>query len=75
MHKILHSAALRQNCLLISNNVIRWLMGTRLKHCGARCLFPVFDDATYKSVFSVSIARPKEMTVLSNMPLRTLRDA
>ncbi|XP_043515898.1 aminopeptidase N-like [Frieseomelitta varia] len=52
-----------------------WLMGTKLKHCGARCLFPVFDDATYKSVFSVSIARPKEMTVLSNMPLRTLRDA
>ena len=49
-------------------------MGTRLKESGARCLFPVFDDTVNKSVISVSVARPKEMTVLSNMPLRTLRD-
>lgn len=53
----------------------RWLMGTKLKQSGARCLFPVFGDTVHKSVFSVSITRSKEMIVLSNMPLRTLRDA
>ncbi|XP_033365895.1 thyrotropin-releasing hormone-degrading ectoenzyme-like isoform X1 [Bombus vosnesenskii] len=52
----------------------KWLMGTKLKESGARCLFPVFDDTVNKSVISVSVARPKEMTVLSNMPLRSLRD-
>ncbi|KZC13130.1 Thyrotropin-releasing hormone-degrading ectoenzyme [Dufourea novaeangliae] len=52
----------------------RWLMGTKLKRFGARYLLPVFDDTDQKVVFSVSVARPKEMSVLSNMPLRTLRD-
>ncbi|XP_017760660.1 PREDICTED: thyrotropin-releasing hormone-degrading ectoenzyme-like [Eufriesea mexicana] len=53
----------------------KWLMGTKLKRSGARCLFPVFDDTVHKSVFSVFVARPKEMTVLSNMPPRSLWDA
>ncbi|XP_076675185.1 aminopeptidase N isoform X1 [Andrena cerasifolii] len=52
----------------------RWLMGTKLKQSGARYLLPVFDDTDQKSVFSVSVARPKEIKVLSNMPLRTLKD-
>lgn len=53
---------------------IRWLLGTKLKHSGARYLLPVFDDTDQKSVFSVSVAHPKEIMVLSNMPLRTLND-
>ncbi|XP_026673988.1 thyrotropin-releasing hormone-degrading ectoenzyme-like isoform X2 [Ceratina calcarata] len=51
-----------------------WLMGTRLRHSGAKYLFPVFDDTVHKSVFSVSVARSKETRVLTNMPSSTLRD-
>ncbi|KAG9434300.1 thyrotropin-releasing hormone-degrading ectoenzyme isoform X1 [Apis mellifera carnica] len=78
--EIEYEALIDENVFFIGNystsgEESRWLMGTRLKHSGARCLFPVFDDTVHKSVFSVSITRSKEMIVLSNMPLRTLRDA
>ncbi|XP_076226319.1 thyrotropin-releasing hormone-degrading ectoenzyme isoform X1 [Nomia melanderi] len=52
----------------------QWLMGTKLRRFGAKYLLPVFDDSDQKVVFSVSVVHPKELNVLSNMPLRTLRD-
>ncbi|XP_061932961.1 uncharacterized protein LOC107993193 isoform X4 [Apis cerana] len=74
-----YEALIDENVFFIANYSTsgeeRWLMGTKLKQSGARCLFPVFGDTVHKSVFSVSITRSKEMIVLSNMPLRTLRDA
>ncbi|XP_067207011.1 thyrotropin-releasing hormone-degrading ectoenzyme-like [Linepithema humile] len=47
------------------------LIGTRLKPLGASHLLPIFDDVTLKAVFSVSVVRPREARVLSNMPLNT----
>ncbi|XP_076633175.1 aminopeptidase N [Colletes latitarsis] len=52
----------------------KWLMGTKLKRFDARYLFPVFDEADHKSIFSISVARSKETRVLSNMPLKALKD-
>ncbi|CAL7933659.1 unnamed protein product [Xylocopa violacea] len=77
--EIEYEAIIDENAFFVANYSTsdegRWLMGTKLRYSGARHLFPVFDDTVQKSVFSVSVARPKEMRVLSNMPLRTLRDA
>ncbi|XP_011882030.1 PREDICTED: aminopeptidase N-like isoform X2 [Vollenhovia emeryi] len=50
------------------------LIGTRLKAVGASHLLPLFDDVNLKAVFSVSMARPREARVLSNMPLNTSKD-
>ncbi|KAL6259506.1 hypothetical protein P5V15_009424 [Pogonomyrmex californicus] len=50
------------------------LIGTRLKPVGASHLLPVFDDINLKAVFSVSVARPREARVLSNMPLSISKD-
>lgn len=47
----------------------RSLIGTRLKPVGASHLLPIFDDVHLKAIFSVSVARPRETRVLSNMPL------
>nr|XP_033335062.1 thyrotropin-releasing hormone-degrading ectoenzyme-like isoform X1 [Megalopta genalis] len=52
----------------------QWLMGTKLKRFGAKYLLPVFDDSDQKVVFSVSVIHPKQIFVLSNMPLRTSKD-
>ncbi|XP_071564604.1 endoplasmic reticulum aminopeptidase 1 [Temnothorax nylanderi] len=52
----------------------RSLIGTRLKPVGASHLLPIFDDVNLKAVFSVSVARPREARVLSNMPLNISKD-
>lgn len=49
----------------------RSLTGVQLKPVGASHLLPLFDDVSLKAVFSVSVARPRDARVLSNMPLRT----
>ncbi|XP_076764436.1 thyrotropin-releasing hormone-degrading ectoenzyme isoform X2 [Xylocopa sonorina] len=77
--EIEYEAIIDENAFFVANysspDEGRWLMGTNLRYSGARHLFPVFDDTMQKSVFSVSVARPKETRALSNMPVRTLRDA
>lgn len=45
-----------------------------MKPVGASRLLPIFDDVNLKAVFSVSVARPREARVLSNMPLKNSRD-
>ncbi|XP_011152008.2 thyrotropin-releasing hormone-degrading ectoenzyme [Harpegnathos saltator] len=50
------------------------LTGVQLKPVGASRLLPIFDDVNLKAVFSISVARPREARVLSNMPLRSSRD-
>ncbi|XP_076648380.1 thyrotropin-releasing hormone-degrading ectoenzyme isoform X2 [Halictus rubicundus] len=57
-----------------SSDQEQWLMGTKLKRFGAKHLLPVFDDTDQKVPFYVSVTHPKELSVLSNMPLRTSRD-
>ncbi|XP_018399357.1 PREDICTED: thyrotropin-releasing hormone-degrading ectoenzyme-like [Cyphomyrmex costatus] len=51
----------------------RSLIGTRLKPVGASHLLPIFD-MNLKAVFSVSVIRPREARVLSNMPLNISKD-
>ncbi|KAI4480852.1 hypothetical protein M0804_009949 [Polistes exclamans] len=52
------------------------MMGTLLKTAGSCShLFPLFNDELYlKAIFSLTVQRPKEMKVLSNMPLRSTKD-
>ncbi|XP_017797944.1 PREDICTED: aminopeptidase N-like [Habropoda laboriosa] len=76
--EIEYQALIDENAFFIANYSAsgkqKWLMGTKLKHSGARYLFPVFDDTKHKSIFSLSVTHPEEMRVLSNMPLRSLWD-
>lgn len=53
----------------------RWLMATQLKPMNSHRLFPIFDDMKFKARFSLSVSRPREMRVLSNMPLKTSNDS
>lgn len=53
----------------------RLLMATQLKPTDVRRLFPVFDDMKFKARFSLSMSHPKEMRVLSNMPLEMSNDS
>ncbi|XP_043476026.1 thyrotropin-releasing hormone-degrading ectoenzyme-like isoform X1 [Leptopilina heterotoma] len=53
----------------------RWLMATQVKPTFARRLFPVFDDMNFKAHFSLSVSRPKDMKILSNMPLKISEDS
>ncbi|XP_018313783.1 thyrotropin-releasing hormone-degrading ectoenzyme isoform X1 [Mycetomoellerius zeteki] len=52
----------------------RSFIGTRLKPVRASHLLPIFDDVNLKAVFSVSVIRPREARVLSNMPLNISKD-
>ncbi|XP_057333154.1 thyrotropin-releasing hormone-degrading ectoenzyme-like isoform X2 [Microplitis mediator] len=48
----------------------RWLMASRLKPINARRLFPLFDDVRLKARFTLSVAHPIGMTLLSNTPVK-----
>ncbi|KAK0167934.1 hypothetical protein PV327_001785 [Microctonus hyperodae] len=61
--------------LIVANysdeNTNRWLMITRLKPINARALFPAFDDVRLKARFTLTVNHSKEMTVLTNTPLKS----
>lgn len=57
-----------------NRSLFRSLIGTQLRPVGASHLLPIFDDVNLKAVFSVSVARPRETRVLSNMPLNISKD-
>jgi aminopeptidase N len=58
---------------LISINKIKFsnsfILATQFEViCGARCVFPSFDDPSFKANFTVSLIYPTAFQALGNMP-------
>lgn len=52
----------------------RWFVATHMRPNLARRVFPCFDEPAYKVPFLISVARRKNMTAQSNMPISTTED-
>ncbi|MCL5404312.1 MAG: M1 family metallopeptidase [Candidatus Marsarchaeota archaeon] len=47
-----------------------YLLSSQFEAADARAAFPCFDEPEFKATFDVSIAIPRDMTALSNMPIK-----
>jgi aminopeptidase N len=51
------------------NNTV-YMASTQFEADGARRAMPCFDEPAFKAVFQVNLGRRKDMTSISNMPVR-----
>ncbi|XP_039749828.1 aminopeptidase N [Pararge aegeria] len=57
-----------------NQDVERIVAGTQLRPTNARRMFPCFDEPGYKTIFEVSVVRPRTMLALSNTPVAKTED-
>ena len=61
----------RSDYIKETDNTTVYLASTQFETDGARRAMPCFDEPAFKAVFQVNLGRTKEMTSISNMPIKT----